>query len=103
MMTSFTVSLPTKWAQYLKRLVDDYQIDLNKVINELCEWAFSNPEGKQQFEAWLADAFPPKGAAEDKRRRINEELSAAEEYAQDVAEEETHENRDYSEDRKLTP
>ncbi len=93
-MTDFSVTLPAKWAQYLKRLADDHQIDLNKVISELCEWAFSNPEGKKQFEAWLADAFPSQGEAEDKERSANEEVSATEEAMQDEAEEEAHEHRD---------
>ena len=34
----------------------------------MCEWAFSNPEGKKQFKLWLDDAFPLKGEAEDQAR-----------------------------------
>ena len=65
-MSRISISIPAKWEQYLKQLADDHQVDLNRVIGELCEWAFSNLEGKKQFELWLDDAFPPKGEAEDK-------------------------------------
>ncbi len=102
-MDGFTASLPKKWEQFLKRLADDHQIGLNSVINELCEWAFSNPEGKKQFEAWLDDAFPPKGEAEDKERSANEEISEYEEEKEEESEEEVHEDRDYSEDREQKP
>ena len=78
-MVSSTVSLPVKWEQFLKQLADDHQVDLNSVISELCAWAFSNPEGKKQFEAWLDDAFPPKGEAEDKARAADEEIYEGEE------------------------
>jgi hypothetical protein len=99
-MVSSIISLPLKWEQFLKRLADDHQADLNSVISELCEWAFSNPEGKKQFDAWLDDAFPPKGEAEDKERSANEEISEGEEEKEDESEEEVHEDRDYREDRK---
>ncbi len=102
-MVNSTLSLPEKWEKFLKQLADDHQVNLNTVINELCTWAFSNPEGKKQFEAWLDDAFPPKGEAEDKERGENEEISEAEEEMQDKSEEEPHEDRDYSEDRELKP
>jgi hypothetical protein len=102
-MVSSTVSLPAKWEKFLKQLADDHQVDLNSVINELCAWAFSNPEGKKQFEAWLDDAFPPKGEAEDKERVANEEISESEEEKENKSEEEAHEDRDYSEDRELEP
>jgi hypothetical protein len=102
-MVSPTVSLPIKWEQFLKQLADDHNVDLNSVISELCSWAFSNPEGKKQFEAWLDDAFPSKGEDEDKERNANEEVSENEEEKEEESEEEAHEDRDYSEDRKLTP
>ena len=69
----------------------------------MCEWAFSNPEGKKQFEAWLDDAFPTKGEAEDKARSANEDISENEEEQEEESEEEAHEDRDYSEDRELKP
>ena len=102
-MVGFTVSLPAKWEQFLKKLADDHQVDLDRVISELCAWAFSNPEGKKQFEAWLDDAFPPKGEAEDKARSANEDISEGEEEQEEEDEEEAHEDRDYSEDRELKP
>ena len=46
-MVGLTVSLPTKWEQFLKRLADDHQVDLNSVIGELCAWGlfqFRNQE-----------------------------------------------------------
>lgn len=100
-MVRFEVSIPSNWEQYLKRLADDHQIDLNSVITELCAWAFSNSESKKQFEAWLDDAFPSKGEAEIKARGANEDVSQDEEEQQDKSEEEAHEDRDYSEDREL--
>jgi hypothetical protein len=100
-MVSSSVVLPVKWARFLKQLADDHQVDLNGVISELCAWAFSNSEGKKQFEAWLDDAFPPKGQAEDRAKAEGEEASEAEEENEDAAEEEAHEDRDYSEDREL--
>ena len=98
-MTKLTIPISEKWEQFLKQLADNHQVDLNRVINELFAWAFSNPEAKKQFEAWLDDAFPPKGEAEDKERSANEEISESEEGKEDESEEEAHEDRDYSEDR----
>jgi len=97
------MSLPAKWEQLLKRLADNHQIDLNSVISELCAWAFSNPESKKQFEAWLDDAFPSKGEAEDKAQSADEDISEDEEEQEEESEEEAHEDRDYSEDRELKP
>jgi hypothetical protein len=102
-MTNLTIPNSGKWEKYLKQLADDHQVDLNRVITELFTWAFSDAEGKKQFEAWLDDAFPPKGAAEDKERNLNEETSENEEDQQDEIEEEAHENQDYSEDRPPKP
>jgi hypothetical protein len=94
------VSLPAKWEQYLKRLANDHQTDLNSVISELCAWAFSNSETRKQFEAWLDDAFPPKGEAEDKEQSADEEISEAEEATEEKFEEEAHEDRNYNEDKE---
>jgi hypothetical protein len=102
-LIGFTVSLPVKCGQFLKRLADDHQVDLDRVISELCAWAFSNSESKKQFELWLDDAFPPKGEAEDKARAAGTRERAREEEAEEASEEEAHENRDYSEDRELNP
>jgi hypothetical protein len=93
-MVKSMVSIPERWEQFLKRLADDHQIDLNAVISELCEWAFSNAEGKEQFEDWLDDAYPPKGEAEDKASTADEEIAEKEEEADDESEEESHEHRD---------
>jgi hypothetical protein len=100
-MVSSTVILPVKWEKYLKQLAKDHQVDLNVVISELCAWAFSNTEGKKQFKAWLDDAFPPQGEAEDKARAAGARERAREEEAEEASEEEAHEDRDYSEDREL--
>ena len=43
-MVESSVSLPTKWEQFLKHLADDHEIDLNVVVSELCDWAFSDAE-----------------------------------------------------------
>ena len=102
-MGSFSVSLPANWEEFLKRLADDHEIDVSKVINGLCEWAFSSSESKIQFEVWLDKAYPPKGEAEDRAIEEDEEASEAEEENEDEAEEEVHEDRDYSEDRELKP
>jgi hypothetical protein len=102
-MTKLMVSLPAKWEQFLKRLADDHQVDLNRVIGELCAWAFSNSETKKQFELWLDDAFPPQGEAEDKAIAAGARERAREEEAEEASEEEVHEDRDYSEDRELNP
>ena len=100
-MVNSTVTLPPKWEQFLKQLANDHQVDLNGVISELCEWAFSNPEGKQQFKAWIDDAFPPKGEAEDKARATGARERAREEEIEEASEEEAHEDRDYKEDKEL--
>jgi hypothetical protein len=99
-MVELKVFLQEKWAQYLKSLADDHQTDINNVINELCKWAFSNSEGKKQFEAWLDDAYPAKGETEDKESDAGEEASEDEEAAEDESEEEAHEDRDYNEDKE---
>ncbi len=88
------VSLPAKWEQFLKHLADDRKIDLNAVISELLEWAFSNAEGRMQFEAWLDEAYPSKGEAEDKASAAGEEAVENEEEKEEESEEESHEHRD---------
>ena len=93
-MVKLTVSLPEKWEQFLKRLADDHQTDLNSVVSELCSWAFSNSEVKKQFELWLDDAFPPKGEIEEKSNAAGEEISENEEEKEEESEEESHEHRD---------
>jgi hypothetical protein len=93
-MVEFTVSLPAKWEQFLKHLADDHEVDLNTVISELCEWALSLPESKEQFEAWLEQAYPSKGEAEDKASAAGEEVIENEEEEEEESEEESHEHRD---------
>jgi len=87
-VVGLTVSLPAKWEQFLKQLADDHQIDLNIVVSELCEWAFSDPEGKKQFKVWLDEAYPRKGEAEDEARAAGEE-AAEEEEREEESEKET--------------
>jgi hypothetical protein len=102
-MVKSTISIPSKWELYLKRLAEDHEVDLDRVMSELCTWAFSNSESKKQFELWLDDAFPPKGEAEDKASGADEEISEDEEEKEEESEEEAHEDRDYNEDRELRP
>jgi len=88
------VSLPAKCEQFLKRLADDHEIDLNTVLSELCAWAFSTPESKEQFRVWLDEAYPPRGDAEDEARAAGEEAAMNEEQKDEESEEESHEHRD---------
>jgi len=67
-VVELTVSLPEKCEQFLKHLADDHRIDLNTVVSELCEWAFSDPESIEQFKVWLDEAYPRKGEAENEAR-----------------------------------
>jgi len=89
-MTDFVVSLPAKWEQFLKDLANDHEIEINYVISELCEWAFSGSESREQFRLWLDHAYPPRGEVEDEARTAGEESSAEEEQN----EEESHDHRD---------
>ena len=89
-----TLSLPAKWERFLKHLADDHEIDLNIVVSELCEWAFSDPESREQFKFWLDEAYPPKGEAEDEARAAGEEAAEEEEENEEESEEESHEHRD---------
>ena len=88
-----SISLPAKWMQFLKNLADDHKVDLNAVVNELCEWAFSNPESKEQFRIWLDGAYPPE-EAEDEAKAVGEEALEEEEETEEDSEEESHEHRD---------
>jgi hypothetical protein len=88
------ISLPAKWEQFLKRSADDHRVDLDAVISELLEWAFSNAEDRMQFEAWLDEAYPSKGEAEDKASAAGEEAAEEEEEREEESEEESHEHRD---------
>ena len=87
------VSLPAKWEQFLRHLADDYEIDLNTLVSELCEWAFSDPESKEEFRVWLREAYPQKGKAEDEARAAGEEAAEEEEEYEEGSEEESHEHR----------
>ncbi len=88
-MTRLTVSLPAKWEQFLKQLAADHHIELNTVVSELCKWAFSDPEGKEQFKVWLDEAYPQKGEAEDKAKAAGEEAAEEEEEYEEESEKET--------------
>jgi hypothetical protein len=93
-MVGLTVSLPARWEQFLKRLADDHEIGLDAVVSELCEWGFSDSEGKEQFKAWLDDAYPVEGEAEEEARAAGEEDLEEEEEYEEESEEESHEHRD---------
>jgi hypothetical protein len=88
-VVEFTVSLPAKWEQFLKRLANDHEIDLNTVVSELCAWAFSDPDSKEQFKVWLDEAYPRKGEAEDEARAAGEEAAGEEEEREAESEKET--------------
>jgi hypothetical protein len=96
-----SVSLPSNWEEFLKRLADEHEIDVGEVISGMFEWAFSVSDSKRQFEVWLDKTYPPKGEAEDKAKEEGEEASEIEEENEDEAEEEVHEDRDYREDREV--
>jgi hypothetical protein len=93
-MVQSRVSLPAKWEQFLKDLADDHEIDLNAVVSELCEWAFSDSESEEQFKVWLDEAYPQKGKAEEEARAAGEEAAQEEEEREEESEEESHEHRD---------
>jgi hypothetical protein len=88
------ISLPPKWEQFLKNLADEHDIDLNTIVRQLCEWAFSNPEGKEQFRIWLDEAYPTEGDAEEEARAAGEETAEEEEEIKEESEEESHEHED---------
>jgi hypothetical protein len=81
------VSLPAKCERFLKHLADDHEIDLNTVVSELCAWAFSDSESKEQFRVWLDEAYPPKGEAEDEARAAEEAAEEEKEYEEESEEE----------------
>jgi hypothetical protein len=93
-VVGLTVSLPAKWEQFLKHLADDHEIDLNTIVGELCAWALSNLESKEQFKLWLDEAYPPKGEAKDEARAAGEEDAEEEEEYKEESEEESHEHSD---------
>jgi hypothetical protein len=88
-MVELAVSLPAKWKGFLRHLADDHGVDLNTVVGELCEWAFSDPEGKEQFKVWLDEAHPRRGEAENEARAAGEEAAEEEEEREDESEKET--------------
>jgi hypothetical protein len=88
------VSLPAKWIQFLKNLADDHDVDLNAVVSQLCEWAFSDAEGKEQFRIWLDEAYPAEGDVEEEDRTVGEEAAEKEDEKEEESEEESHEHRD---------
>ena len=88
------ISLPSKWEQLLKDLAEDHDIDLNAIVSQLCEWAFSNPESKEQFRIWLDEAYPAEGEAEEESRAVGEEAAEEEEESEEESEAESHEHRD---------
>ena len=92
-MAELKVTVPTKWAQYLKNLSEEHQVDLSAIVNELCEWSFSNSEGKTQFEDWLDDAYPLKGKNEDKANAAGDETSMKEEEDDEESDAEVHQHR----------
>ncbi len=93
-MVGSSISLPAKWMQFLKNLADDHKVDINAVVSELCEWAFSNPESKEQFRIWLDDAYPAEGEAENEAKAVGEEAAEKEDENEEENEEESHEHRD---------
>jgi hypothetical protein len=93
-MVGLAVSLPEKWTQFLKHSADDHEIDINTVVSELCEWAFSDAESKEQFKAWLDEAYPRREEAEEEARDSGEEAAEEEEENEEESEEESHEHRD---------
>jgi hypothetical protein len=75
-MSSFYVSIPANWEEFVKGLAYDHNIDVSKVLGGLCDWVFSSPEYKRQFEVWLGTVYPPKGQAEDRARVKGEQACA---------------------------
>jgi hypothetical protein len=97
-MVNCNVNLSVKCEEFLQKLANDHQTEINEILSELCVWAFSIPEGKKQFEAWLDDAFPPRGEAADEAKVAGAGARELEQEAEEASEEETHEDRDYRED-----
>ena len=98
------VSLPKKWERFLKRLAGDHGIRLNQVVDDLCDWAFQDAESKEQFKAWLEEAHPRKGEAQDVARRAGEEAAEEEKEYEEKSEEESHEHsEEYTERSEEEP
>jgi hypothetical protein len=93
-MVGSPISLPAKWELFLKNLADDHGIDLNAIVSQLCEWAFSDSESKEQFRIWLDEAYPAEGDAEEEAKDVGEEAAEEEEDIEEESEEESHEHRD---------
>jgi len=93
-VVGLTVSLPAKCERFLKHLADDHEIDLNTVVSELCAWALSNLESKEQFKLWLDEAYPHKGEAKDEARAAGEEAAEEEEEYEEQSEKETQDRTD---------
>jgi len=88
------VSLPAKCEEFLKSLAHDHEIDLDTVLIELCEWAFNDPEGREEFKIWLDEAYPQKGEVEEEARAAGEDAAEEEEESEEETEEESHEHRE---------
>jgi metal-dependent amidase/aminoacylase/carboxypeptidase family protein len=93
-MVRTKVSLPAKCEDFLKSLAQDHEIDLDTVLTELCEWAFNDPEGREQFKKWLDEAYPQKGEVEEESSAAEEDAAEEEEESEEETEEESHEHRD---------
>jgi hypothetical protein len=102
-MKNLLMNVPANWEAFLKGLAYDHNVDVSKVIGGLCDWVFSSPEYKRQFEIWLDTVYPPRGQAEDRAQDRGEAANEREEAKQDAAEEELHEDRNYNEDREQSP
>jgi hypothetical protein len=93
-MVGPSIILPAKWEQLLKKMAEDHNVDLSAVVSQLCEWAFSEAEGIEQFGLWLDEAYPEEGETEDEARALGEEAAEEEEETEEDSEEESHEHRD---------
>jgi hypothetical protein len=93
-MVGPSIILPSKWEQLLKNLADDHKVDLNAVVSQLCEWAFSDSESIEQFRLWLDEAYPEEGEVENEVGALEEEAAEKEEETEEDSEEESHEHRD---------
>jgi hypothetical protein len=75
-------------------MADDHKIDINTVVDELCDWAFNDFDSKEQFKVWLDETYPKKGEAEEEAEATGEEAAEEEEEYEEESEEESHEHRD---------
>ncbi len=90
---SSKVVLDKKWEKYLARLAQDYKVTLSDVVNQLCEWAFADAEGKEQFRDWLYDTYPSEEEAEEAAEEAGEEAAEEEEEYEAETKEESDEHR----------